>query len=75
MTDTTYNGWTNYETWNVALWLGNDEGLYNLICHCDDYREVVFALLDCGITKTDDGVDYDHININDDEMNEFISEL
>jgi hypothetical protein len=25
-TDTKYNGWTNYETWNVALWLGNDEG-------------------------------------------------
>lgn len=24
-----YNGWKNYETWNVALWLGNDEGLYN----------------------------------------------
>ena len=21
-----YNGWTNYETWNVALWLGNDAG-------------------------------------------------
>lgn len=24
-----YNGWSNYETWCVSLWLGNDEGLYN----------------------------------------------
>jgi hypothetical protein len=28
--DTTHNGWTNYETWNVALWLANDEWSYNL---------------------------------------------
>ena len=21
----TYNGWTNYATWNVALWLGNED--------------------------------------------------
>jgi hypothetical protein len=27
-TDTTYNGWKNYETWNVALWLGNDYPIY-----------------------------------------------
>ena len=24
-----YNGWTNYPTWCVNLWLGNDQGLYN----------------------------------------------
>lgn len=26
--DSSYNGWSNYETWVVNLWLGNDEGAY-----------------------------------------------
>jgi hypothetical protein len=30
MTETkTYNGWTNYETWNVNLWIDNEQGSYN----------------------------------------------
>lgn len=29
MTEQDYNGWANRETWNVTLWLQNDEGLYN----------------------------------------------
>ena len=37
MTDQRYNGWTNYETWNVKLWMDNDEGSYNY------YREVAEA--------------------------------
>ena len=28
---TTYNGWVNFETWNVYTWFTNDEGTYNLI--------------------------------------------
>lgn len=27
-TENTYNGYTNYETWAVALWLTNEEGTY-----------------------------------------------
>ena len=34
MSDNKYNGWTNYETWNVKLWMDNDQGSY------DYWREV-----------------------------------
>lgn len=27
----TYNGWKNYETWNVALWLNGEEELYRAV--------------------------------------------
>lgn len=40
MTDETYNGWTNYETWSVALWLDNEPGTY------EDARQIVHAELD-----------------------------
>lgn len=28
MTNSDYNGWRNWETWNVQLWLDNDYALY-----------------------------------------------
>ena len=27
-----YNGWSNYATWNVALWIDNDQGSYSTRC-------------------------------------------
>lgn len=29
-----YNGHKNWAHWNVALWIGNDEGLYRLAIDC-----------------------------------------
>jgi len=32
--DKKYNGWENWETWNVNLWLNNDEGSYKRSKEC-----------------------------------------
>jgi hypothetical protein len=36
--DSGYNGWANYETWNVALWMQNDIGYYELAQEAGDYQ-------------------------------------
>jgi len=74
-TEMTYNGWANYETWNVALWIQNDKGLYSEAKHCANYQELVNLLYDCGSTETPDGVKWDDANIDGIEVNEMISEL
>lgn len=43
-----YNGWSNYETWNVSLWLNNDEGSYRELVRiqrrADDKEELAEAI-------------------------------
>jgi hypothetical protein len=76
LTDTTYNGWANYETWNVSLWLQNDEGLYNLAFECGDYETLVNRLYeDYGVRETKDGVKFNDPKINRIEMNEMLQDL
>lgn len=77
LTDTTYNGWANYETWNVALWLGNDAGLYDLARRCDGYRDFVDYLEACSFNRpaTPDGVSYRDPNLNVIELDQLIEEL
>lgn len=40
MTDQKYNGWSNWQTWAVMLWIDNDEGSqsYWLDCAMDSDR-------------------------------------
>lgn len=75
MTDTTYNGWTNYETWNVSLWIQNDEGLNDFVKGCTDYNEVIEGLYDCGSKETPDGVKWNDPKINRFELNEMLQDL
>lgn len=32
-TPSSYNGWSNYETWVVNLWLTNDQRYYEELCN------------------------------------------
>ena len=83
---TTYNGWTNYETWNAALWIGNDRFLYNTAIACVKYAEnespwVMFVrsmtdgMIGRHLVKTGDGVRWDNPAIDHDEMNKMMKEL
>ena len=47
--DRKYNGWINYETWSVNLWLTNDSGLYDMALNCESeqsLKELVENLTD-----------------------------
>ena len=72
-TDTSYNGWTNYETWNVALWIGNDEGLYNMARRCYSYQDFLNRYADD--SETPDGVKFNDVNVNHVEMDEMFEEM
>lgn len=61
-----YNGHSSWTLWNVSLWVGNDEGLYNLaresITYTRNRQDAAARMLDylnsCGIEKTPDGARY-----------------
>ena len=86
-TQETYNGWTNYETWNAALWIGNDEFLYNTakacVEFCDDTETPWAKFVRCmtegqigrHLVTTGDGVRWDDEAINEEEMLEMMTEL
>ena len=74
MTDTTYNGWTNYETWNVALYIQNEYNLYLESLRHTSYIEMIPFLKDVMGDKTPDGVRWDDIELDTNELDEMLNE-
>ena len=66
-----YNGWKNRASWNVALWLANDEQLHfytrtalkNYPTVHDSINAFIKFLDDAGIKKTPDGYNYNYQNM------------
>lgn len=81
--NTEYNGWTNYETWNVALWMSNDEFLYNTAKACVEYAnpgespytKFVRSMHNCDSMTTGDKVAWDDENVNTCEIVEAMEEF
>jgi hypothetical protein len=87
MTQETYNGYTNYQTWNVALWIQNDEFLYNTakacVQFCGDNETPWDKFVRCMtegqigryLMQTPDGVKWDSAMINDFQINDLMKDL
>lgn len=74
-----YNGWANYQTWNVAWWMTrNDEGLYTFAKGCKDYEEFQAGIKEYGgaiAFQTPDGVSWNDSALDIDEIDSMIAEL
>jgi hypothetical protein len=74
-TDTTFNGWANWETWNVALWIQNDQSIYDAARHCRNYQDLVAELREFGSKETPDGCRWDDPAIDGLEICQMMDEL
>ena len=55
-----FNGWKNWETWNVALWISNDTWLNNLAKKFKSYSNFAeFLIYDFDYDGTRDNVAWD----------------
>lgn len=71
----TFNGWKNHATWNVSLWLQNNELMYNIAKKYDRYDALIPRLeLNFG-QMTPDGVRWMDPSICTAELDEMLAEL
>lgn len=56
-TDETYNGHTNWDTWNASLWLNNDERMYRMAQWCAENLTVEYFQEECSVVLIRKGHD------------------
>ena len=71
----TYNGWANWATWNVSLWLQNDEALYNVAKRYDRYDALIPRLENGWGQMTPDGARWMDPTIDTAALDEMLSDL
>ena len=71
----TYNGWANYETWNVALWLQNEYAFYKVAQKYDRYDALIPRLEYEFGQITPDGVRWMDPDINTAELDEMLADF
>ena len=70
------NGWANFETWNVALWIGNEEIFHDIAKDCKSFLNFVDQVeVTWELQGTPDGVSFTDPNLDIDELDEMILEL
>ena len=75
MTDKTFNGWKNYETWNVALYIQNEYSLYQLAQEVDNYETFIDMMRELESLETPDQVAWNDSGIDHAEINEMLKDL
>jgi len=72
----TYQGWANYETWNVALWIQNIEKLYNIAKQFDNYKDFInLGMAWTEVQVTGDDISFTNKLLNIEELDNMIKEL
>jgi hypothetical protein len=81
LSEETYNGWKNYDTWNVQMWLSNEEPYYRAVVEfMKDYKgDAPYKdfLIDSGLDtqSTPDGAKYMGADLDFGSLNDFMFEF